>query len=232
MELIGECAQIAPTFLSLGNHEWMLHDLDLQLIASTGAVVLDNSWKSLTVDGKKVAIGGLSAARFTEYKAFRAGSSELYPKPRSTASPHAPRSTASSRTEVKNINKVSRVCGDWISGAGGSVVDLAWLDDFCSVPEYKILLCHHPEYWSFLRSRKLDLVLSGHAHGGQFRLPLIGGLYAPGQGLFPKLTHGLHDGGHMMVSRGMSNGAFAPRINNPYELIILTLEPGKEAKEA
>ena len=217
MELIEGCAQIAPTFLSLGNHEWMLHDLDLQLIASTGAVVLDNGWKGITVDGKKVAIGGLSAARFTEYKAFRAGSSELYPKPRSTASPHTPRSTASSRTTLtasfphtgeRSINKVSRVC-----------VDLAWLDDFCSVPEYKILLCHHPEYWSFLRSRKLDLVLSGHAHGGQWRI-MGRGVYAPGQGLFPKLTSGVVEN-RLLISRGLANTTIIPRINNPVEIVYV-----------
>ena len=56
------------------------------------------------------------------------------------------------------------------------------------------------------------------------------GLYAPGQGLLPKLTHGLHDGGRMLISRGMTNGAKPriPRINNPCELIILNLERTEE----
>ena len=111
-------------------------------------------------------------------------------------------------------------------------VDREFLARFEREKGFKLLMCHHPEvYRDHISGRNIDFTVCGHAHGGQIQV-FGRGLYAPGQGLFPKLTHGLHDGGHMMVSRGMSNGAFAPRINNPYELIILTLEPGKEAKEA
>ena len=57
------------------------------------------------------------------------------------------------------------------------------------------------------------------------------GLYSPGQGFFPKLTHGYHGDGTMLISRGMSNGTRLPRINNPCELIILRLEPENQGKE-
>ena len=103
--------------------------------------------------------------------------------------------------------------------------DSAFLDRFEQEDGYRLLLCHHPEmYRDYVRGRNIDLTLCGHAHGGQIQF-FGRGLYAPGQGLFPKLTHGLHDGGKMLISRGMTNGAKprVPRINNPCELIILNL---------
>ena len=104
--------------------------------------------------------------------------------------------------------------------------DTDFLDRFEREDGYRLLLCHHPEkYRDYVAGRDIDLTLCGHAHGGQIQF-FGRGLYAPGQGLFPKLTHGLHDGGKMLISRGMTNGAKprVPRINNPCELIILNLE--------
>ena len=108
--------------------------------------------------------------------------------------------------------------------------DLEFLERFEAEDGYRILMCHHPEtYRDYVAGRKIDLTLCGHAHGGQIQI-FGRGLYAPGQGLFPKLTHGLHDGGKMLISRGMTNGAKprVPRINNPCELIILNLERTEE----
>jgi len=105
--------------------------------------------------------------------------------------------------------------------------DTDFLDRFEKEKEFRLLLCHHPEvYRDYVRGRDIDFTLCGHAHGGQIQIRGRG-LYAPGQGFLPKLTHGLHDGGKMMISRGMTNGAKPriPRINNPCELILLELEP-------
>ena len=112
-----------------------------------------------------------------------------------------------------------------LSSADGAP-DTGFLDRFEKEDGWRLLLCHHPEvYRDYVAGRNIDLTLCGHAHGGQIQ---IGGrgLYAPGQGLFPKLTHGLHDGGKMLISRGMTNGAKprVPRINNPCELILISLE--------
>lgn len=110
--------------------------------------------------------------------------------------------------------------------------DTEFLDRFEQEEEFRLLLCHHPEvYRDYVRGRDIDFTLCGHAHGGQIQIRGRG-LYAPGQGLFPKLTHGLHDNGKMMISRGMTNGAKPriPRINNPCELILLELEPEKGGK--
>ena len=104
-----------------------------------------------------------------------------------------------------------------------------WLSEFERQKGYKILLCHHPEYWSlrepYLLSRRIDLVLSGHAHGGQFRF-LGQGVYAPGQGWFPKFTSGVHGGpnGKLVISCGLSNPArTVPRIFNPTEVVYITI---------
>ena len=114
-----------------------------------------------------------------------------------------------------------------LSSAADKTPDMSFLDRFEKEKGFRLLMCHHPEmYRDFVRGRDIDLTLCGHAHGGQIQ---IGGrgLYAPGQGLFPRLTYGFHDNGKMLVSRGMTNGAKPriPRINNPCELIILELEP-------
>ena len=101
----------------------------------------------------------------------------------------------------------------------------AFLDEFEQAEEFTLLMCHHPEVWrDQVRGRKIDFTVCGHAHGGQVQL-FGRGVYAPGQGFFPKLTYGVHGDGKMIVSRGMSNGTAFPRINNPCELIILRLEP-------
>jgi predicted MPP superfamily phosphohydrolase len=69
-------------------------------------------------------------------------------------------------------------------------------------------------------------VLSGHVHGGQFRLPLIGGLYGPGQGLFPDYETGVYSSGRtdMVVSRGIGNSVIPVRLNNRPEVILITLK--------
>lgn len=101
--------------------------------------------------------------------------------------------------------------------------DKAFLDRFEKEPGFRLLLCHHPEmYRDDVAGRDIDLTLCGHAHGGQIRI-LGRGIYAPGQGFFPKLTSGWYDGDRMFVSRGMTNGPGVPRINNPCELVVLEL---------
>ena len=110
--------------------------------------------------------------------------------------------------------------------------DLAFLDRFEKEPEFRLLLCHQPEVWrDWVKGRNIDFTVCGHAHGGQIQL-FGRGLYAPGQGIFPRLTHGIHDSGRMMISRGMTNAAKprVPRICNPCELILLELEPEEGEK--
>ncbi|SFQ47653.1 metallophosphoesterase [Caldicoprobacter faecalis] len=90
---------------------------------------------------------------------------------------------------------------------------------------FKILLAHRPELFPLYSSYGFDLVLSGHAHGGQVRLPFIGGLVAPNQGLFPEYTSGEYKRGNstMIVSRGLGNSIIPQRLFNRPEVIVLTL---------
>lgn len=90
---------------------------------------------------------------------------------------------------------------------------------------FTVLLVHRPELVEVYAEYGAGLVLSGHAHGGQVRLPLLGGLYAPGQGLLPEYDSGLYSLGEtqMVVSRGLGNSVAPLRVNNRPELVIVTL---------
>ena len=205
------CAAIAPAYLSIGNHECLLCDEDYDAIRATGTIVLDNEWTELSFSNDqndRILIGGLTSAYAISYRRFRnevnIGRSEedyvRYPY----------------RRRPKDIRK--------------RPTDSMWLDDFINEKGYKILLSHHPEYWCMrepmLSRRKIDLVVSGHAHGGQWAVSGRG-VYAPGQGLLPKYTRGIHYGpyGRMIVSRGMTNPYdFAPRWGSPCEAIYIEFE--------
>lgn len=91
---------------------------------------------------------------------------------------------------------------------------------------YQILLSHRPELFDVYVRNNIDLVLSGHAHGGQFRLPFIGGLIAPNQGFFPTYTAGAYeeDNTRMVVSKGLGNSIIPIRFNNRAELIFIELQ--------
>ncbi|GAB6429714.1 metallophosphoesterase [Bacillus luti] len=90
---------------------------------------------------------------------------------------------------------------------------------------YNVLLSHRPEFLAEYAKEKIDLVLSGHAHGGQVRLPFIGGLVAPNQGVFPTYTAGLYEKQNtsMVVSRGLGNSIIPQRIFNRPELVVVQL---------
>lgn len=186
------CAQIAPTYLSLGNHEMLLCDEDLTLLSESGATLLDNCF----VEKDGLIIGGLTSAYATWYRKFRArtGTSERYPH------------------------------RDYREYPAQMIPDTAWLNRFAAAPGYHILLCHHPEYFPLV-PENVELVLSGHAHGGQwnfysFKDHRWRGVFAPGQGLFPKYTSGVYDG-RLIVSRGLSNPTKVPRILNPTEVVYV-----------
>ena len=95
----------------------------------------------------------------------------------------------------------------------------------------RIVLSHFPENFALIgsasyRQHDFDIMFSGHAHGGQWRLPFMGGVFCAGQGLFPMYDAGLYRGRMgpaLAVSRGIGNDTFLPRINNPPELMLVTL---------
>ena len=92
--------------------------------------------------------------------------------------------------------------------------------------KYFILLSHRPETFEAYVMEDIDLVLSGHAHGGQFRLPFRGGVVAPNHGLFPKYDAGIYTKNNttMIVSRGVGNSIIPVRFNNRPEIVVVTMK--------
>lgn len=204
LPFLSGCASLAPTFLSLGNHEWALDQADIEKIEKTVVVVLDNSW----VEQDGVVIGGLTSGYVTDYRRFRKemSSTVRYPKKEN------------------------------LSGISGAVTasqhkpETAWLEEFSSASPSSthILLSHHPEYFPLVPP-SVDLVLSGHAHGGQwayysFRRKRMCGVWSPGQGFLPRWTRGVYEDKRLVVSAGLANTASVPRLFNPTEVVYVEPE--------
>ncbi len=118
---------------------------------------------------------------------------------------------------------------DYIFGDAASVTRAVLSELQNESDGYTVLLSHRPELFDTYVSAEVDLVFSGHAHGGQFRLPFIGGLVAPNQGFFPAYDAGLfsEDNTTMIVSRGVGNSIIPVRFNNRPEIIVVELESQK-----
>lgn len=101
--------------------------------------------------------------------------------------------------------------------------NLEFLSEYDKIPAFKILLCHYPHYYDqLLKDKSFDLILSGHAHGGQWRI-FGRGVFAPHQGIFPKFTSGIYDNRHI-ISRGAANNVKPiPRFFNPCEVLEIQI---------
>ena len=115
---------------------------------------------------------------------------------------------------------------DYLFGDSETVINSKLTELHTDGEVYTILLSHRPELFDTYADHDVDLVLSGHAHGGQFRLPFIGGVVAPNQGLFPEYDAGVYTDGNtnMLVSRGIGNSILPFRINNRPEVILIELQ--------
>lgn len=204
MPLLRECVSIAPTFMSVGNHESILYSEDWEKIKETGVVVLDNEWKR----HGEIAVGGLTSHYALDSRAYRAAHPSPDPYHRH------------SRIQEKMQEKWTPI----------DKPDLSWLTPLPS--GYTILLSHHPEYFPQLPG--INLVLSAHAHGGQWRYYSLRsrrmeGLFAPNQGWFPKYTKGIYThptipSSRMVVTAGLTNTADVPRLFNPTEIVYINTE--------
>ena len=115
------------------------------------------------------------------------------------------------------------------AGLGSALINedkrpkLEFLKDFCALDMPKILICHHPEYYEkYLVDMDIDIIVSGHAHGGQWRF-FGRGVFAPGQGFFPKYTSGVYNN-KLVVSRGLKRSKKIPRIFNKPEVVKIEVE--------
>ena len=165
IEFLKELPSIAPTFYSVGNHEWYFTDDDRQIFDQYQIRLLDNADCETEIKGIRLRIGGLS----TRY-------------------------------------------------------DLDWLREYSRKDGYKILMCHHPEYYrKAIQDTELDtfqLVVSGHYHGGQWRI-LNRSVYVPRTGLFLQSAAGRF--GKLIISAGTSNTSRLSRRGNPCELVMIKL---------
>lgn len=106
-----------------------------------------------------------------------------------------------------------------------------YLLEYQDTDAYKIMLSHKPDSFIFADASErwdIDLVMSGHLHGGQVVIPFFGGLYAGDQGFFPEYIHGMYkkDNMNILITSGLStNKKILPRWNNPPEIIVLELLP-------
>ena len=116
---------------------------------------------------------------------------------------------------------------DYLFGDAASVTSSALSELQNESDRYTVLLAHRPELFETYVDAGVDLVFSGHAHGGQFRLPFVGGLVAPNQGFFPEYDAGLFSEGSttMIVSRGVGNSIIPIRFNNRPEIVVAELKP-------
>lgn len=101
------------------------------------------------------------------------------------------------------------------------------MDTWQELEGFTILLAHRPEYFPLYAEKPIDIVFSGHAHGGQIRLPFLGALFAPNQGFLPEYSSGDYQLNEttMYLSRGLGNSIFPLRIHNRPELVMVTLSP-------
>lgn len=187
LELLRKIPEIAPSFLSIGNHEWPLSSEEFDTIRNLGVCVLDNAFTTIDVNS-----GGSTT----------------------------PVNLCGLTSEITQSSRICRSRGEKYRPLDLTAGYNRLLDAFENLSGTKILLCHHPEYYDkYIKNRDIDLMLSGHAHGGQWRF-FDRGIFAPGQGLLPKLTSGVHD--NLVISRGLaSTGGPIPRINNPTEIVYI-----------
>ena len=129
------------------------------------------------------------------------------------------------RITVAGINDPSFVT-DYLFGDSETVAKDILTELISDEDIYTVLLSHRPELFETYVECNADLVFSGHAHGGQFRVPFVGGLIAPNQGLFPKYDAGVYskEGTDMIVSRGIGNSILPFRINNRPEIVLVELQ--------
>lgn len=202
LSLIRNLSEIAPIYYSYGNHEkdWERNYPELSLreqLEDAGALVLDDEYLDLELNGNPARLAGV-------YGYYQ-----------------RPLMSTSDEDEKKQI--------------------LQWCQEIEDTERMKILLSHIPTSWldwdyingypediqnsEYYDGKSIDLVFSGHYHGGQIRIPGIGGLFAPYVGWFPQYTKGLFEGEKTtcVLSAGLGSYGWIPRLFNRPEMVTVTI---------
>lgn len=192
INLIERLGQIAPVYVSLGNHElgYMKYFENKNLIdqmEQSGVVVLDKKYVDIEINGQEVRLGG--------------------------------------------------IYGYVLAPNGKESQEQRFMEDFQNTNRFKILLSHIPQgllLWKSMEHWDIDLVFSGHVHGGQIRIPFIGGLYDQEEGYFPTYTRGMFECGNgtMILSAGLGSSRGVPRVNNLPELVVCEVEKGYDRRDS
>lgn len=203
IEFVEELLKIADVYYVYGNHEAILLDdvennIFKRALENIGVVFLNNTQAELEKGDESIILSGIQDPA-TLYKDEKYAYIDI--------------------REGQVKAELEDTLGPLQENAGET-------SEENSEDKYTILLSHRPEYFELYTEYGVNLVLTGHAHGGQIRLPFIGGMYAPGQGWFPKYTSGYFTEGNttMVVGRGIGNSTFPVRVFNPPEIIKIVLK--------
>lgn len=132
--------------------------------------------------------------------------------------------------EIKNQKvRLGGIYGYVLSSDDKEDPEHTFMEEFQDTDRFKILLSHMPEgllLWKSMEYWDVDLVFSGHVHGGQMRIPFVGGLYDPEEGFFPTYTKGMYECGNgtMVLSAGLGSSRGIPRVNNLPELVVCEID--------
>lgn len=204
---------IAPTFFSYGNHE-LAFSQDIvralrEKLENTGVVVLDGTSHIENVKIRKLPDDKLrDESRRNDDTASRNVEVLLTGFPERLL-----------MVEGRNRTKKNSDVDQDVLKSAVEEIKQKRTESQCDI---SILLAHEPQFIEEYSSASYDYIFSGHAHGGQIRLPILGGLFSPGQGILPKYTSGVHNAGNgkMIISRGLGNSSFPIRVFNRPEIII------------
>lgn len=132
--------------------------------------------------------------------------------------------------EIKNQKvRLGGIYGYVLSSDDKEDPEQTFMEEFQDTDRFKILLSHMPKgllLWKSMEYWDVDLVFSGHVHGGQMRIPFVGGLYDPEEGFFPTYTKGMYECGNgtMVLSAGLGSSRGIPRVNNLPELVVCEID--------
>ncbi|SFF11330.1 hypothetical protein SAMN04487969_11482 [Paenibacillus algorifonticola] len=209
LELMAEIVKLAPVYYVTGNHEYAYArypELEKKLL-ELGVHVLRNEAESIPV-GSNNGIGageirllGIDDPKFSTIGGHDAEAAEQ-----------------NIQAAIEDFSKISGM-------ADTNAITKAEVGKQTENGPYTILLSHRPELFDVYVRAGMDLTFSGHAHGGQVRLPFIGGLVAPGQGFLPVYDAGQYANGetNMLVSRGLGNSIVPQRLFNRPEIVVVKL---------